>query len=155
MRKPGVRVGVLLSASFRPLSDSDRERLPRITAADSRAARIPKSPGLCFSHHASAVFVGAKRQQHTVGCTVPGIRIHPDASAMGFYQCFDDRESDAIIPYPLYVGVLTAVQTREDHAVSPQGEFRHPNLRPAKGHNRVRVLGSRSVPTRKCRHHSE
>jgi hypothetical protein len=46
--KPGVRVGVLLSASFRPLSDSDRERLPRITAAESRAARNPKRTWLMF-----------------------------------------------------------------------------------------------------------
>jgi hypothetical protein len=46
--KPGVRVGVLLSASFRPLSDSDRDRLPRITAAESRAARNPKITWLMF-----------------------------------------------------------------------------------------------------------
>ena len=48
MRKPGVRVGVLLSASFRPLSDNDRERLPRITAAESRAARNPNITWLMF-----------------------------------------------------------------------------------------------------------
>jgi hypothetical protein len=39
---PRVRVGVLFSASFRPLSDIDKERLPRITAAESRAVRNPK-----------------------------------------------------------------------------------------------------------------
>jgi hypothetical protein len=48
MRRPGVRVGVLLSASFRPLSDNERERLPKITAAESRAARNPKITWLMF-----------------------------------------------------------------------------------------------------------
>ena len=41
-RRPGVRVSVLFIASFRPLSDNDRERLPKITTAESRAARNPK-----------------------------------------------------------------------------------------------------------------
>jgi hypothetical protein len=40
-RGPRVRVATLCIASFRPFSVSDKDKLPRITAAESRVARMP------------------------------------------------------------------------------------------------------------------
>jgi len=37
-----VRVGELWSASFKPVSDSESDKLPRITAKESRAATKPR-----------------------------------------------------------------------------------------------------------------